>query len=90
MREQTRKQEQQRQRATPEPQKGHTEATQGPQEGHVEATGEKADGKQSGANIRKIRLSDRDWERLRAAAEREGTSRGAIVRRLVREYLRRQ
>ena len=76
--------------ATPGPQEGHTEATQGPQAGHEQATGETAEGKQSAANIRKIRLSDPDWDRLGVLAEREGTSRGAIVRRLVREYLRRQ
>ena len=35
-----------------------------------------------------VRLSPADWERLGQFAATEGTSRGAIVRRLVREYLR--
>lgn len=38
---------------------------------------------------RNVRISDRDWTRLKQAAAAEGTSAGAIIRRLVREYLRR-
>ena len=57
------------------PQQGHDRATIGPQPGQ--------------ANIRKVRLYDTDWEALGRLAELEGTSRGAIIRRIVREYLRR-
>lgn len=35
-----------------------------------------------------VRLSPADWERLGAVAKKEGTSKGAIIRRLVRQYLR--
>jgi len=35
-----------------------------------------------------VRMLPSDWAALGAAARREGTSRGAIIRRLVREYLR--
>jgi len=68
------------------PQQGHVEATIGPQQGHDRAT----IGPQPGqVNIRKVRLYDTDWEALGRLAELEGTSRGAIIRRIVREYLRR-
>ena len=68
------------------PQAGHTEATIGPQAGHDRAT----TGPQQGrANIRKVRLYDSDWEALGRLTESEGTSRGAVIRRIVREYLRR-
>jgi hypothetical protein len=36
-----------------------------------------------------VRMLPADWRALGAAAKREGTSRGAIIRRMVREYLRR-
>lgn len=35
-----------------------------------------------------VRMLPADWQALGAAAKREGTSRGAIIRRLIREYLR--
>lgn len=35
-----------------------------------------------------VRFTEEEWHRLGAIAEAEGTSRGAIIRRLVREYLR--
>ncbi len=74
--------------ATDRPRGGHTEATERPHKGHEGATEEKTGGKQASANIRKIRLSNSDWQRLKIMAENEGSSRGAIIRRLVRQYLR--
>ena len=35
-----------------------------------------------------VRLSEADWQRLGNAADTEGSSRGAIIRRLVKGYLR--
>ena len=35
-----------------------------------------------------VRLQESDWNRLKRAAAAEGTSASAIVRRLVKEYLR--
>ena len=37
---------------------------------------------------RNVRISNRDWDALKSAAAEEGTSAGAIIRRLIREYLR--
>ena len=37
-----------------------------------------------------VRFTETEWAELGRIAKRDGTSRGAIVRRLVREYLRRQ
>jgi predicted DNA binding CopG/RHH family protein len=35
-----------------------------------------------------VRLHEKDWKGLRRAAAAEGTSASAIIRRLVKEYLR--
>lgn len=35
-----------------------------------------------------VRLQESDWKRLQRAAAAEGTSASAIIRRLVKEYLR--
>lgn len=35
-----------------------------------------------------VRLHESDWKRLQRAAAAEGTSASAIIRRLVKEYLR--
>lgn len=37
---------------------------------------------------REFRIHDQDWDRLKARAADEGTSAGAVIRRLVKEYLR--
>lgn len=37
---------------------------------------------------RNVRIDDYDWQRLKARAAEEGTSAGAVIRRLVRDYLR--
>jgi hypothetical protein len=39
---------------------------------------------------RNIRIPDHDWSALQDAAADEGTSAGAVVRRLVRDYLRKR
>jgi hypothetical protein len=64
----------------------HTEAPQARDEQHTTDTQQTHD---SGTMERyDVRMLPADWRALGAAAKREGSSRGAIIRRLVREYLR--
>ena len=83
MREQTRKQEEQRQRTEPT----HERSTNNTQTTHERST----DATQTTHEPMKrydVRFTETEWAELGRIAKHEGTSRGAILRRLVREYLR--
>lgn len=64
--------------------------TQRPDESHTTDTQTTHDTRTNDTqmNRREFRIHDHDWERLKARAAEEGTSAGAVIRRLVREYLR--
>ena len=64
--------------------------TQTPDDSHTSDTRATHDSRTSDTPMkrREFRIHDHDWQRLQARAADEGTSAGAVIRRLVREYLR--
>jgi len=64
--------------ATPEPQEGHSVATEGPQQGHNVPT----------LHPIHVRLSEGDYSALGAIAERDGTTRAALIRKAVKQLIR--
>jgi predicted DNA binding CopG/RHH family protein len=63
----------------------HTEHTQEPDKAHTEHTQTPDDE----LKRREFRISDRDWQALQRKAAAEGTKPSTIIRRLVKEYIRR-
>lgn len=61
------------------------ETTQQPPDGNTTDT--QAQDDSSTMSRYDVRMLPADWAALGAAAKREGTSRGAIIRRLVRSFL---